>query len=77
MAKKEKKMKKEKKEKKEKKQEQLIDVKFKKKNILFFGIGVVLAIIGFILLATGDIVLAPILLILGYLVFFPLGILVK
>ncbi|MGB3478566.1 MAG: hypothetical protein WBB67_05350 [bacterium] len=77
MAKKEKKRKKEKKEKKEKKQEQLIDVKFKKKNILFFGIGVVLGIIGFILLSVGDIVLAPILLILGYLVFFPLGILLK
>jgi len=77
MAKKDKKRKQEKKEKKERKQEQLIDVKFKKKNILFFGIGVVLAIIGFILLAAGDIVLAPILLILGYLVFFPLGILLK
>jgi len=77
MAKKDKKRKKEKKEKKERKQEQLIDVKFKKKNILFFGIGVVLGTIGFILLAAGDIVLAPILLMLGYLVFFPLGILLK
>lgn len=77
MAKKDKKRKKEKKEKKERKQEQLIDVKFKKKNILFFGIGVVLGIIGFILLAAGDIVFAPILLILGYMVFFPLGILLK
>lgn len=77
MAKKDKKRKQEKKEKKERKQEQLIDVKFKKKNILFFGTGVVLGIIGFILLAVGDIVLAPILLILGYLVFFPLGILLK
>lgn len=77
MAKKDKKGKKEKKEKKERKQEQLIDVKFTKKNMLFFGIGVVLVIIGFILLAAGDIVFAPILLILGYLVFFPLGILLK
>ncbi len=77
MAKKDKKGKKEKKEKKEKKQEQLIDVKFKRKNILCFGTGVVLVIIGFILLAVGDIVVAPILLVLGYLVFFPLGILLK
>lgn len=77
MGKKDKKGKKEKKEKKEKKQEQLIDVKFTKKNILFFGIGLVLVVIGFILLAAGDIVFAPILLVLGYLVFFPLGILLK
>jgi len=32
---------------------------------------------GFILLAAGDIILAPILLVIGYLVFFPLGILLK
>lgn len=77
MAKKDKMRKKDKKEKKEKRQEQLIDVKFTKKNMLFFGIGVVMVIVGFILLAAGDIVLSPILLILGYLVFFPLGILLK
>jgi hypothetical protein len=69
--------KKDKKEKKEKKQEQLVDVKFTKKNLLFFGIGIVFVLVGFILLAAGDIVFAPILLILGYLVFFPLGILLK
>jgi hypothetical protein len=34
-------------------------------------------LIGFIMLASGSIVLAPILLVLGYLVFFPLGILLK
>ncbi|MGQ9464112.1 MAG: hypothetical protein ACUVQ3_00635 [bacterium] len=66
-----------KKEKKTKKPEALIDIKFTKKNYLFFGAGLVSLIIGFILLRHGDIVLAPILLVLGYLVFFPLGILVK
>uniref|UniRef100_A0A7V0Z5E9 DUF3098 domain-containing protein n=1 Tax=candidate division WOR-3 bacterium TaxID=2052148 RepID=A0A7V0Z5E9_UNCW3 len=73
MAKKEKKEKKE----KERKGEALIEVKFTNKNYLFFGAGFVSLIIGFILLRTGDIILAPILLVLGYLVFFPLGILLK
>ncbi len=72
-----------KKEKKEKKQEKeaakptLVDMTFTKKNMLFFGIGLGLVILGFILLSTGSTVLAPILLVAGYLVFFPLGILLK
>jgi len=73
--------KKDKKERKEqaqaKKAEVLMDVKFTKKNMLFFGVGVLSVLIGFIMLASGSIVLAPILLVLGYLVFFPLGILLK
>jgi len=73
--------KKDKKERKEqppaKKTEVLMDVKFTRKNMLFFGVGVLSVLIGFILLASGSIVLAPILLVLGYLVFFPLGILLK
>jgi len=73
MAKKEKK----KKEKPTRKENFLATVRFSKKNMLFFGIGLVLIIVGFILLAAGDIVLAPILLVVGYLVFFPLGILLK
>ncbi|UCG30207.1 MAG: hypothetical protein JSV53_12045 [candidate division WOR-3 bacterium] len=71
------KKKKTKKEKPAKKEEALATVKFSRKNTIFFGIGLVLVVIGFILLAAGDIVLAPILLIVGYLVFFPLGILLK
>jgi hypothetical protein len=73
MAKKEKK----KKEKPTRKESFLATVDFSKKNVLFFGIGLILIIVGFILLAAGDIVLAPILLVVGYLVFFPLGILLK
>ncbi len=73
MAKKEKK----KKEKPTKKETSLATVRFSKKNTLFFGIGLILVIAGFVLLARGDIVVAPILLIVGYLVFFPLGILLK
>jgi uncharacterized membrane protein len=78
MAKKDRKEKKEKKLKKQKKEEtRIIDVSFTKKNFLFFGIGLVFVVIGFILLAAGDIVAAPLLLVVGYLVFFPLGILLK
>lgn len=73
MAKKDKK----KKEKPAKKESVLAAVRFAKRNTIFFGIGLVLVIAGFILLAAGDIVLAPILLVVGYLVFFPLGILLK
>ncbi|UCF70281.1 MAG: hypothetical protein JSW49_08795 [candidate division WOR-3 bacterium] len=73
MAKKEKK----KKEKPTKKETSLATVRFSRKNTLFFGIGLILIIAGFVLLAKGDIVVAPILLIVGYLVFFPLGILLK
>lgn len=70
-------MAKKKKEKQEKKPQTLIDVQFTRKNYLFFGAGLLSIIIGFFLLRKGDIVLAPILLVLGYLVFFPLGILLK
>jgi uncharacterized membrane protein len=77
MAKKRKKEKDKKKEQKEQKHEVLLDTKFSKKNTMFFGIGLILLIIGFVLLAAGDITLAPILLAVGYLVFFPLGILLK
>jgi len=67
----------EKKEKKEKEKEVLADAKFTRKNSIFFGLGLIFIVVGFILLATGSIVLAPILLVIGYLVFFPLGILLK
>jgi hypothetical protein len=73
MAKKEKK----KKEKLMKREDVLTSAHFSKKNMLFFGIGLILVVVGFIMLAAGDILLAPILLIVGYLVFFPLGILLK
>jgi hypothetical protein len=73
MAKKEKK----KREKPTRKEGALASISFSRKNMLFFGIGLILVIIGFIRLAGGDIVLAPILLVVGYLVFFPLGILLK
>jgi len=48
---------------------------FGKNNLIFLGIGVFLVIVGFIFLGTGDITIAPILLVLGYCVAIPIGIL--
>jgi hypothetical protein len=69
--------KKDRKEKREKRQGRSLDVRIPKKNTWFFGIGLVFIAVGFVLLRAGDIVLAPLLLVIGYLVFFPLGILLK
>jgi len=48
---------------------------FGKNNLIFLGIGLFLVIVGFIFLGTGDITIAPILLVLGYCVAIPIGIL--
>lgn len=48
---------------------------FGKKNYLAFVIGLVVIAAGFILLAAGDITLAPILLVAGYCVIIPVAIL--
>ncbi len=48
---------------------------FGKKNYLAFIIGLVVIAVGFILLAVGDTVMAPILLVAGYCVIIPVAIL--
>jgi hypothetical protein len=48
---------------------------FGKKNYMILGAGILLIIIGFLFLAGGDITISPILLVLGYCVVIPLGIL--
>ena len=40
---------------------------------VYGGVGLLLAVLGFILLAQGSINLAPVLLLIGFLVFFPLA----
>lgn len=60
-----------------KKQEALMKVEFTSTNYIFFVAGILTIIIGFISLSKGSITLAPILLIIGYLVFIPLAILLK
>ncbi len=50
---------------------------FGKKNYIWFGIAMVVMIIGYIALGTGSITLAPFLLVLAYCVLVPVAILVK
>lgn len=47
---------------------------FTRQNYLLMGAGLLAIIVGYISLGTGSITLAPILLVLGYCVLFPLGI---
>lgn len=48
---------------------------FGKRNYMVLGAGLLLIVLGFILLATGDITISPILLVVGYCIVIPLGIL--
>jgi len=52
-------------------------INLRKKNYAIMGAGLVTIIVGFITLASGSITLAPILLVLGYCVLIPVGLLVK
>ena len=52
-------------------------INLNKKNYAVMGAGLVVIIAGFISLASGSITLAPILLVLGYCVLIPVGLLVK
>ena len=49
---------------------------FGKESIILFVIGVVIITIGYIIMATGDITISPILLIIAYVFIFPLSILI-
>ncbi len=48
-----------------------------KKNYIFFAVAMLVIIIGFFTLSQGSITLAPILLVLGYLVLIPISLMVK
>ena len=50
---------------------------FSKKNYLWFAVGLVLIILGYITLGYGSITLAPILLVLGYCVIIPIAIIIN
>jgi hypothetical protein len=54
-----------------------VEIPFGKKNYLIFGLAAVVILAGYIALSKGSITLAPILLLLGYLVLIPMGILAK
>ena len=49
---------------------------FNTTSIVFFVLGLILLTLGYIIMATGDITISPILLIIAYVVLFPLAILV-
>lgn len=50
---------------------------FGKKNLIWFGIGLLAISVGYILLGSGSMTLAPILLVLGYCVLIPIAILIS
>ncbi len=50
---------------------------FGKKNYIWFGIALGVMILGFVLLGSGDITFAPILLVVAYCALIPIAILVK
>ena len=53
------------------------ELPFGRKNYILFGVAAVIIVAGYIALAQGSITLAPILLLLGYLVVIPWAILAK
>ena len=53
------------------------ELPFGKKNWMILGAALASIILGFIALASGSITLAPILLVLGYCVLIPVGIMIK
>jgi hypothetical protein len=53
------------------------ELPFGRKNYLLFGVGALVIVAGYVALAGGSITLAPILLLLGYLVVIPWAILAK
>ena len=46
-------------------------------NYVLFGVAVLVIVVGYVLLGRGSITLAPILLVLGYVVLFPAAILIR
>lgn len=52
-------------------------IRFGRRSLLLFAAGGVSIAIGYVVLAAGSITLAPILLVAGYCVFFPMGILMR
>ena len=48
---------------------------FTRNNYIILGVGILFIVIGFVFLGFGDITISPILLVLGYCVVIPLGIL--
>lgn len=54
-----------------------VEIPFGRKNYLVFGLAALVILAGYVFLSKGSITIAPILLLLGYLVLIPIGILAK
>ncbi len=54
-----------------------VEIPFGRKNYLIFGLAALVILAGYVFLSKGSITIAPILLLLGYLVLIPIGILAK
>lgn len=54
-----------------------VDLPFGRKNYILFGLAAICIVAGYITLSSGSITLAPILLLVGYLVLIPWGILAR
>lgn len=54
-----------------------VDLPFGRKNYILFGLAAIVILAGYIALSRGSITMAPILLLTGYLVLIPWGILAK
>jgi hypothetical protein len=54
-----------------------IELPFGMRNYTWFGIGILVIVIGYIFLATGSLTLAPILLVAGYCVIIPISIIIS
>ncbi len=52
-------------------------VSFGKKNYLLFTLGIVSILIGYLTLSKGSMTLAPILLVLGYVILIPISIIIR
>lgn len=59
------------------KREEVEEIKFGKINYLLILFGLLLIILGYIALSKGSITLAPILLVLGYCVLIPFGLVIR
>ncbi|MDI6809451.1 MAG: hypothetical protein QME66_10785 [Candidatus Eisenbacteria bacterium] len=53
------------------------EISFTKKNYLVMGLGILSIVLGYVFLARGSITLAPFLLVLGYVVIIPIGLILK
>jgi uncharacterized membrane protein HdeD (DUF308 family) len=53
------------------------EISFARKNYLVMGLGILSIVLGYVFLARGSMTIAPLLLVLGYVVIIPIGLILK